>query len=724
MLWLRIFARKSQLLMFMRRLLLCTLALVSITPLLAQKKQLTIQDAAGNWSLYPRGLSSLQWIPNTNLYGYMAKGDSMVLFNAEDQDFVRAITLKQLNEWVNDETPLERFPRLKWHDKGQRISFATDESITSIALADGKARVELKLPKGYDNLEYHEHKGNWVSSYHHDGVLHVSNHALHQADDHREYGKSVHRSEFGISKGIFWSSNCEKVAFYRNDQSAVRDYPMTAINQENATHEPIKYPMAGEPNEVVKLGVYHVQSMETVFLKTGDADQYLTNITWGPESKFVYVGVLNRGQDHLKWQQYDARTGQLVKTLFEEQSESFVEPLHPLYFVPGSTDEFVWLTWKDGFTAPHLYSVSEGHKQNLLPDVNWEVKGFEGFSEDGTSIFFTGTGNNPLETHLFSLPIENPKKPEQITSKMGTHNVSLSDNGQFVLDVYSNRKTPSETLLLNAKGRKLKKLHTADNPMAEYVNNTIDFFTIPSADEETTLHCRLIKPHDFDKKKKYPAIVYVYGGPHAQMVTERWMGGASFFLHYMAQQGYLVFTVDNRGSDNRGRDFEQCTHRQLGKLEMEDQLEGVKWLKEQDYVDTERIGVHGWSYGGFMTTSLMLNYPETFKAGVCGGPVIDWGFYEIMYTERYMDTPEENPEGYADASLLNEVDNLQGKLLIVHGTNDDVVVWQHTLAFIEACTQKGVLFDYFPYPGGKHHWGGPARTHLMMKMAQYFEEQL
>lgn len=699
------------------------LSAISVS-LYAQKKLYTAQDAAGNYRLYPRGLSGLTWIDDTDSYAYKPKFDSMVVVNAKTEETVMSITLADLNKWLDDgQEDLKRFPALKWYNKGQAVALSTAQTISTIDLKEKTSKIEAKLPEGHSGLQFHQADGQWNGSYKWNDVLHVNNNGLHKEDDGFEYGESVHRNEFGISGGIFWSPDAGQLAFYKNDQSAVSDYPMTTINQGSADATPIKYPMAGEANEVVKLGVYNVEKKTTVYMETGDVDQYLTNITWGPNSKYIYIGVLNRGQDHLKWQQYDATNGKLVKTLFEEKSESFVEPLHPLYFVPGRNDEFIWMSWRDGFTTLYQYSLSRGLMKNMLAGVRWEVKSLVGFSKDASVVYFTGTGKSPLENHLFSVSFQGGK-PRQITKAKGVHSVSMSSSKEYVVDIYSNRETPRVTQLLDGKGKTVKVLDEQKNPLEEYAQNDVDFFSIKSADGATDLWCRTIKPHNFDKKKKYPAIVYVYGGSHAQMVKESWMGNASFFLHYMAQQGYIIFTVDNRGSDNRGRDFEQATFRRSGDLEIEDQMKGVEWLKSQKYIDAERIGVHGWSYGGYMTTGLMLKKPGTFKAGVCGGPVIDWKFYEIMYTERYMDTPEENPEGYKEASLLNHVDKLEGKLLIVHGTNDDVVLWQHTLAFIEACTQKGVLFDYFPYPGGKHHWGGPARTHLMMKMAQYFQDNL
>jgi dipeptidyl-peptidase-4 len=266
-------------------------------------------------------------------------------------------------------------------------------------------------------------------------------------------------------------------------------------------------------------------------------------------------------------------------------------------------------------------------------------------------------------------------------------------------------------------------LQKNSNPLKDYKMPAMSIFTIKAKDS-TDLYCRLIKPTDFDPAKKYPVIVYVYGGPHDQMITDSWLGGTGMFLHYLATKGYVVFTLDNHGSANRGLAFEQATFRNLGAIELEDQMLGVDYLKKLPFVDTSRIGVHGWSYGGFMTVSLMLKQSNTFKVAVAGGPVIDWKFYEVMYGERYMDTPDENPLGYDNANLLNYAKNLKGKLLIIHGTADPTVVWQNSLSFVRKCIDEGVQLDYFVYPEQEHNMTGKDRVHLNHKIENYFNDYL
>ena len=688
------------------------------------KKLLTIEDVSINPSVYPEYMSQLNWIPGTDVYCWAEDGELKCYDVAKDQ-LGASYTLDGIKMSMADiETAeLTRLPYVKWQND-EYFTFAHDGRIFSFhTMSKQPVLEEFAYDSKGRNLEFHFNpEGTDNHSYTIGDDLYVNGEKINETEEGVVYGQTVHRNEFGISKGTFWSHDFSKLAFYKNDQRNVTDYPMLNITRPVAEEYSVKYPMAGGTNEIVRLGIYDVASKKTIYLETGDEDQYLTNITWGPEGKYVYVGVLNRGQDHLKWQKYDTKSGKLVKTLFEEKDEEFVEPLHPLHFNPKRPAEFIWQTWRDGYT--HLYRyTTDGKLLNQVTSGQFEVNDFVRYSTDGRYVYYTSREESALEKHLYKVSIKGGKA-RKVTSDKGVHSVKLSDKSQYVIDIYSNRTTPRRYVVLSNKGSEVKELLNSKDPLADYAKNQIEFGTIKAGDGTTDLHYRMIKPYNFDPAVKYPAIVYVYGGSHAQMITESWMGNASLFLHYMAHQGYVVFTVDNRGSDNRGAEFEQVTHRQLGTAEMEDQLKGVEFLKSQSFIDADRLGVHGWSFGGFMTTSLMLRQPGTFKVGVCGGPVIDWKYYEVMYTERYMDTPQENPEGFKTSSLLGYVENLEGKLLIVHGADDDVVVWQHTLSFVDECVAKGVLFDYFPYPGHKHHVRGKDRVHLQKYMAQYFIDHL
>ena len=535
----------------------------------------------------------------------------------------------------------------------------------------------------------------------------------------------VHRQEFGIDRGMWWNETGTQLAYYRKDETMVGNYPIINWNEREAINKDIKYPMAGMTSENVTLVVFDVASGKKVTIQTGEPkEQYLTMVSWEPTGKFIFIGILNRDQNHLKFNKYNASTGEFIKTLFEEKATTWVEPQHALTFVPNNPNQFIYQTDFNGFNQMYLYNTDGKLIKNLgFKDV--VVTNLLGFDAKNSKINYIGTANNGLDRQLYQVDLKTGKTV-QLTTVSGTHNASVSSDGMMVLDQYSNTTTPNEVSILNIKTKMANTtLVKAENPFTGKIDlPKIEMVTLTSPDGKTPLNGRLIYPANFDATKKYPVMVYVYGGSHAQLVTNKWLGGAGYFDMYMAQQGYVVFTLDNRGSDARGKRFCDVNHRNLGVNEMADQMKGVEFLKSKSFVDADKIGVFGWSFGGFMTTSLLTSQPDTFKVGVAGGPVIDWKYYEIMYGERYMDTPQDNPEGYAKASLLDKVKNLKGRLLIIHGAQDPVVVQQHSMNFIEASIKAGKQVDYFLYPNHEHNVGGRDRIHMYAKIADYFDVHL
>lgn len=535
----------------------------------------------------------------------------------------------------------------------------------------------------------------------------------------------VHRQEFGIDRGMWWNASGTQLAYYRKDETMVGNYPIINWNEREAANKDIKYPMAGMTSENVTLVVFDVATGKKVTIQTGEPkEQYLTMVSWEPTGKYIFIGVLNRDQNHLKFNKYDASTGAFVKTLFEEKATTWVEPQHALTFVPNNPNQFIYQTDFNGYNQMYLYNT-DGKLIKSLGFKDVVVTNLLGFDASNSKINYIGTANNGLDRQLFQVDLKTGKTL-QLTTVSGTHNASVSSDGMMVLDQYSNTTTPNEVSILNIKTKMANTtLVKAENPFAGKIDlPKIEMVTLTSPDGKTPLNGRLIYPANFDATKKYPVMVYVYGGSHAQLVTNKWLGGAGYFDIYMAQQGYVVFTLDNRGSEARGKKFCEVTHRNLGVNEMADQMKGVEFLKSKSFVDADKIGVFGWSFGGFMTTSLLTSQPETFKVGVAGGPVIDWKYYEIMYGERYMDTPQDNPEGYAKTSLIDKVKNLKGRLLIIHGAQDPVVVQQHSMNFIEASIKAGKQVDYFLYPNHEHNVGGRDRIHMYAKIADYFDVHL
>ena len=557
------------------------------------------------------------------------------------------------------------------------------------------------------------------------------------------YGQAVHRNEFGIMKGTFWSPKGTYLAFYRMDQSMVTDYPQVNTTARIAELVPDKYPMAGMTSHKVTVGIYNVKDGKTIYLQAGDpTDRYFTNISWGPDEKSVFVIELNRDQNHAQLVQYDAVSGQKIGVLYEEKHTRYVEPQHPLIFLPWDDSQFIYQTQRDGFN--HLYLMDtktklkgewktgkdsedkycEYLKAIPLTEGNWLVQDVLGFNAARKEIIIASTEISPLQTNIFSLNVKNGKRT-LIGMEDGTHQAKLSASGTYLIDYFTSNNVPREISILPTTGKKGTTLFTATDPLKENYNlPEITVGTIKAADGETDLYYRLIKPVNFDPNKKYPAIIYVYGGPHAQMIHNTRFYDARGWDLYMAQQGYVMLTVDNRGSDNRGIKFENCTFRHLGTEEMKDQVQGAKFLQSLPYVDADKIGVHGWSFGGFMTTNLMLTYPDIFKVGVAGGPVIDWQFYEVMYGERYMDTPQANPEGYKESNLRLKAGNLKGRLEVIIGGMDPTCVPQHSISFLRACIDAGTHPDFFIYPEDGHNMMGHDRVHLHEHITRYFLDHL
>ncbi len=533
-------------------------------------------------------------------------------------------------------------------------------------------------------------------------------------------GQSVSRNEFGISGGLFHSPDNTLVAFYQKDESRVTTFPLLDITSRTGSLVEIKYPMNGMASERVSVGVYNTMTKKVVYLSVTDFDEerYITNLSWSPDSKRIYVQVLNRAQKEMHLNAYDALSGEFVATILTEQNDRWVEPQNPIHFIDN--DRFIYTTDnRHGYKNLYLHTLSKG-TTNRLTCIDTDV---EYVAHDARNIYYYSAEVSPVERHLFSVSLRNGKV-RRLTRSEGWHNCTISPDGKYFVDNYSSLDVPRVVAVGSTDGKLYREVFRAENPAKDYNYSTIELGSVKSACGKYDNHYRLIKPLDFDENKKYPVILYVYGGPHSQMVTNSFQAQLRRWEMYMAQRGYVVFVMDNRGTLNQGAEYEKAIHRQCGKAEMEDQMAGLQWLLSHKWADRERVGVHGWSYGGFMTISLMTHYPEVFKVGVAGGPVIDWKWYEVMYGERYMETEKTNPEGFVATSLISQAKNLKGKLLICQGAIDDVVVWQHSLSFIDACIDNGVAVDYFPYPRSKHNVYGKWRVHLMQKVTDYFEDYL
>lgn len=612
--------------------------------------------------------------------------------------------------------------RARWTST-DNVWIRLSESFYNVSLSQNKVVDSLKVPQDAQNIDF-DHASRRIA-YTINNDLFVSdaqgNRRINaDSETNVVYGQSVHRNEFGINKGTFWSPDGSKLAFYRMDESMVADYPIVNIDRRIATAEPIKYPMAGCTSHEVRIGVYDPIAKTDLYLKTeSPKDRYFTNISWTPDGAQIMVAEINREQNHMWFNVYDAQTGNFVKTLFEETDEQWVEPCNPAQFI-NRTSRFVWQSERDGFNHLYLYDYKTGNC-NQLTSGSWDVTEYYGCDAKGENIFFQSTERGYLERHIYKLNIKT-RKMSRLTDGFAVFSATFSPDCSAWIENMSSMSVARRATFRS--GKKSKIIMENKQPYSGFKMPEIRLVDLKSADGNHSLTGRLILPPDFDANKKYPVICYVYGGPHSQLVDASWLAGASTWKLYFAQQGYIVFTMDNRGTDGHGLEFKQAIHRRLNECEMADQMQGIEYLKSQPFVDENRIGVHGWSYGGFMTVSMMLNHPETFKVGVAGGPVINWQLYEVMYGERYMDTPQENPDGYAANDLCSQVSNLQGRLLVIHGDIDPVVVWQNSLSLLKSSVDKGVMIDYAVYPGHEHNVIGPDRVHLIKRILRYFEDYL
>ena len=708
----------------------------------SQNKKLEL-DSLMNGNLYPKNIRNIQFIGKTDNYSYILDNN---LYQGKDGKQAIKLSLDNLNA-ILKKSGLEKmsfFPNIQYSSEN-KFSFFYNKKLIQVNQSFASVLMEVPQTANLD-ICY----ANNAIAYTVDNNLFVQTSGeKHQVSDENNlvvrtlgvnyqisdennsditYGEAAHRSEFGINKGTFWSPKGNKLAFYRMDQSMVTDYPLVNTSARVAETNNTKYPMAGMKSHEVTIDVFNLSTEKVVSLKTRknesveEREMYLTNITWSPDEKQIYIAKLNREQNHLWLECYDAVSGELRQTLFEEKSDVYVEPMKGLYFLPNKANQFLWLSQRDGYNHIYHYNI-KGELIRQVTSGSWVVKEIVGFDADGEHIFFYSNKDNPLENALYSVNISSGKV-ERITSQKGTHQVAVNSKGTLFLDSYNNLETPAVCQLIDRKGKILSNIHTSENPLKEISTGNIQLGSIKASDGQTDLYYRLITPPNMESGKQYPTLLYVYGGPHAQMVTDSWLGGANNYFMFLAQQGYVVFTIDNRGTPYRGFAFETAIHRNLGTVEMDDQMKGIEYLKSLPFVDAERIAVDGWSYGGFMTITLKLNHPEIFKVATAGGPVVDWKWYEVMYGERYMGSPQNNPEGYKNNSLINQVDKLEGKLMIIHGAQDPTVVWQNSLEFLAEAIKQGKQIDYFVYPYHEHNVRGRDRVHLFRKLYEYYQQNL
>ena len=706
---------------FIPILLLLFVSLISAQEI----KHLTLEDAVLGRSkgLYP-ARESFQWVDKTNQYVFV-KEDSLLMASEANLTMEKSTHLLNLSELQKTIPDIKGMPFPFQNITENEITFDHQNAIIRYNYKIHEVSEKINYPDESENVDSNAQAN--ALAYTIENNLYIATSAnskiivTNSEDKNIVSGQAIARSEFGITNGIFWSPGGTLLAFYQKDETKVTNYPLVDVTSTPATLSNIKYPMNGMNSEIPKVGIFNLNTAKLVYLDIDTTDEhYLTNLSWSPDDKFVFLAEINRDQNHMWFTMYDTSTGKKIKTLFEEKNDKWVEPENTAVFLPNSTTKFLWLSERDGFMNLYLYDINVG-LVNQLTNYKWVVKGIIGFDESKEQVIISGTGNDPRETKYFKVSLKNGETIA-LTSESGSHRAQLSPNGNYLLDSYSSLNIPGIIKIKDIDRGKGQVLFTAENPLKDYQLGTTEFITL-KAKNGVDLFGRIIKPANFDATKKYPVLIYVYGGTHAQMVRNSWMGGSNLWMQWMAaEQGYIVFTLDNQGSANRGFAFESIIHRQAGEQEMEDQLLGVDYLKSLPYVDANRFSLHGWSYGGFMTNSLMLRHPGVFTTAVAGGPVTDWKWYEIMYGERYMDRWQENEAGFNKSRVHNYVQNLDGKLLEIVGSVDPIVVPQHTMTLLDAFIKNKKQVDFFSYPMHPHNVRGIDRVHLMKKVLDYIIE--
>ena len=712
----------------MKKILVILLLLISLV--FAQERKLSLENAVldSKILLAPQKLSHIHWFTNQKFcFADTVPGDRiMYLYDAAAMQKEPWFGLQDIREQMRRfGDSLKTLPEFEW--SGDSLAyFWRGKQCYTFDPQNKILKKFLKLSSSTSDKAIHTRTGQIAFVQNNDLFFYNANTgSLRIAESfHKDvsYGQGAYRNEFGVSEGIFWSSGGRYIAFYEKDERNVTDYPIIDINARPADLKMIKYPMAGTSSERVRVMVYDTQTATVSVMLTGQPlDHYLTNVTWGSDDKSLYIVHLNRAQNSLELVRYDPISGEPFEPILKENDDKYIDLQHPPYFLPDNSGRFIWLSSRDGYRHAYLYDKT-GRLLKQLTYGTWEITEFDGFDSQGRFAFITSTAKSPLDRISMQIDLTQ-KTVVALQKKSGWHSLHRAPDGMKAIESVHSPTIPAKYTLVDFQNDKKSLLHSAIDPLKDYQlpQAKLDSFKVQDG---TLLYTRTIFPPNFDSTKKYPAIVYVYNGPHVQLITRKWLYGARLWDYYMAQEGYIVFTIDGRGSANRGLEFEQATFLRLGSVEIEDQLAGVRQLVAKGFVDSSRIGVYGWSYGGFMSTSLMTRKPGVFKVGVAGGPVIDWAYYEVMYTERYMSTPQANEQGYHEANLLNYVDQLQGNLLLIHGTADPVVLWQHSLLYLQKAAKENRLIDYMAYPGYEHHVTGNDRLHLYHTITEYFKRNL
>ncbi len=724
-----------------------------------QNQLLTVERIYSPPSLSGRPLRDTMWSPDGKMLTYLdenagepqiwavdaATAQRQVLVNAQR---LRDVLLPPASR--GQQTGLGRVspPRYLWAPSGRALLFISARELFWYDLKTGSAKKLLGEAKGeglaggagdIDDAKISP-DGRWVSFLRDHEVWLVSAAGGGEPRQLTRGGSEevrngeldwVYPEELDLGTAYWWAPDSSKLAFLQLDERTVEKYPLVDELSDGGALTEERFPEAGSPNPVARVGVVDVTGGDVRWFDTGsDRTALLARVAWLPDSRRLAIERLNRVQNHLDLLFADTTSGK-CESVLAEQDKYWIN-LSGTGFGPGASGNlyfladgkrFLWSSERSGFRHLYLYDLA-GKQVAQLTHGDWEVEDVAKVDEQAQQIYFTSTQKSPIERQFYRVALSGGE-PVELTHEHGTHGVSMAPDGKHFLDTYSTAMIPPRQRLYNADGSLVATLE--ENKVAElesYHLQPEEFFRVPGADG-TPLDAAMIKPNGFDAKRKYPVIVMVYGGPHVQEVRDAWGGSTFLWNEMMAEKGFVIFMVDNRGAAGRGHDFETPIYHRFGSVELADQVAGVKWLSKQPYVDSTRVGIWGWSFGGYMTCEAMLRAGDVFKAGFAGAPVTDWRRYDTIYTERYMSTPEENPEGYRDSSPVNFAAGLKGKLLIAHATGDDNVHFANSVALQEKFVQAQKYAEFLIYADRGHGISdSAARIHIFNRAAQFFVENL
>jgi len=710
-----------------------------------EKKNIELADVYGRGTFYPNMVYGFNSMKDGNTYAVIDEGENsrqLNVYNYKTGRFVR--TILNYSELVpeNSDKPIRAYSYVMSDDESKMLFPTETRSIYRHSSESNYYVYELatkKLvalsPNGKQRLATFSPDASKVAFVRENNIF-VKDLKTTEEKQITTDGKQnevingapdwVYEEEFGFAQGFYWSPDSKKIAFYRFDESKVAEYHMDIYGSLYPELEVFKYPKAGEANSVVDVFVYNLETGKTVRTDLGqETDIYIPRIKWSADNNVLAIQRLNRHQNHLEVLLANAKDGSTT-VVYDETNPYYIDVTDDWTFLPENKNMII-TSEKDGYNHIYLYNIKE-KKGTQLTKGNWDVTKVYGYDTKRKQIYFQGAEKSPLERQIFSVDLKGRKKC--LIADAGTNEVEFSSNYNYIINTNTGANRPHRYTLNNNSGKEIRVLEdnaALANRMKEYNLSPKTFFKFTETvdGKQVELDCYSIMPPDFDENKKYPVLLHIYGGPGHQTVTDDWGWNDYFWEQMLAEKGIIVVSINNRGSGAQGQEFKKMTYLQLGKYETEDMIAFAKYLGELPYVNADKIAVFGWSYGGFMATSCITKGADVFSTAVAVAPVTNWRYYDNIYTERYMRTPQENASGYDDNSPINHVDKIKGNYLLVHGSADDNVHFQNSMELITSLIKANVQFDLMVYPNKNHSiYGGNTRHHLFTKITSFLEENL